>query len=151
MPGENNVEGGPVEIFIGVVDMVLPVGELWTFGVVNCCVNLLVEYTEGIEENIVDVVTEVVGLLELFEEIRFVGVLVGGVGMLVEKVGEGVAVEIVVDGSVNMPVTVEELRPVDVVLGGIFMLVGDIFVVDVVKEFVVMLPQFSSQHSALIS
>jgi len=81
-------------------------------------------------------------VLVLFEEIRFVGVLIGGVGILVEKVGEGVLTEIVVDGSVNVLVTVEELWPIDVVLGGIRMLVDNIVVAVVVKDCVVMLPQF---------
>ncbi|XDV17688.1 hypothetical protein PO909_023514 [Leuciscus waleckii] len=121
MPAENVCEDVPVDIVVGVVDMVLPVEELWTVGVETCCVNLIVdemEVPEGIEENIVDVVKVVVDMLVLFEEIRFVCVLVGGVGMIVEKAGEGVLAEIVVEESTSMLVTVEELWTADVVLGG---------------------------------
>ncbi len=73
-----------------------------------------------------------------------------GVGMLAEKVGAGVALEMV-DRSVNMFVTVEELWMVDVVFGGICTLADDIVVTAVVEECVEMLPQFSSQQNTLIS
>lgn len=43
MPGEIDDDGVPVKIFVGVVDMFLPVGKLWTLGLVTFCVNLLVE------------------------------------------------------------------------------------------------------------
>jgi len=56
LPVEKNWKGVPVEIAVGVVDMLLPVGELWTVGVVTCCVNLFVAETEGIAENVVEVV-----------------------------------------------------------------------------------------------
>jgi len=133
------------------VNTLLSVGELWTFDVVTCCVNLLVEEIEPIKEKIVEVVAVVVDVLVLFEEIIFVSVLVGTVGILVEKVGEGVPAEIVVDGSVYMLVTVEKLWPINVVLGGICRLVDNIVVAVVFKDCAVMLPQFSSQHNALIS
>ncbi len=73
-----------------------------------------------------------------------------GIGMLAEKVGAGVALEMV-DRSVNMFVTVEELWMVDVVFGGICILADDIVVTAVVEECVEMLPQFSSQQNTLIS
>jgi len=53
-------------------------------------------------------------LLVLFEEIGFVGVLVGGVGILVEKVGEDVPVEIVIE-VVDMFLPVGEFWTVGVV------------------------------------
>ncbi len=128
MPGKNS-EGRAVEIVVKVVGVLLPVGELWTAGLVTC-VNLLVENFE--------VVAVVVNMFSL------------GIGMLAEKVGEGVALEMVVR-SVNMFVTVEELWMVDVVFGGICTLADDIVVTAVVEECVEMLPQFSSQHNTLIS
>jgi len=122
MPGKNVGKDVPVDIVVGVVNTLLSVGELWTFDVVTCCVNLLVEEIEPIEKKFVEVVAVVVDVFVLFEEIIFVGVLVGTVGILVEMVGEGVPAEIVLDGSVYMLVTDEKLWPINVVLGGICML-----------------------------
>ncbi len=56
-----------------------------------------------------------------------------GVGMLAEKVGEGVALEMV-DRSVNIFVTLEEVWTVDVELGGTCTLADDIVVTAVVEE-----------------
>ncbi len=136
MPCEIDGEDIAVVIIVKAVGMLIPVGELWTAGLVTC-VNLLVENVEGVAEN-VEVVPVVVDMLSL------------GVGMLAEKVGEGVALEMV-DRSVSMFVTVEELWMVDVVFAGICILADDIVVTAVVEECVVMLPQFSSQHNTLIS
>ncbi len=137
MPCENDSEGIAVEIVVKVVDLLLPVGELWTVGLVTR-VNLLVENVEGVAENIVEVVAVVVDMLSL------------GISVLAEKVGAGVALEMV-DRSVSMFVTVEELWMVDVVFGGICILANDIVVTAVVEECVEMLPQFSSQQYTLIS
>ena len=71
--------------------------------------------------------------------------------MLVEKVGEDLPVEIVVDVSVDIPVTVEELWTTDVVLGGKCMLVDETVVVAVLSKDVVIFLQFSSQQNVLIS
>ena len=149
MPVENVDEG--VDIVVGDVGMLLPVGELWTVGVVTFSVYLLVEEIEGLVEIIVEVAAVVVDMLMLVVEIWLADVVVGGVGMLFENIFEGVLAEIVVDESVSMLVTVDELWTADVVLGGRCMLVGDIVVAAVLKDCVVMLPQFSSQHNALIS
>ncbi len=138
MPVENLDEGVSVDNVVGVVGKLLPVGEPCTVRVVICCEILLVEETEGVAVIFVEVVSVVVDILSL------------GVGMLADKFGEGVAVEIV-DRSVSMFVTVEELWMVDVVFGGICTLADDIVVTAVVEDCVVMLPQFSSQHNTLIS
>ncbi len=137
MPCEIDGEDIAVVIIVKAVGMLIPVGGLWTAGLVTC-VNLLVENVEGVAENVVEVVAVVVDMLSL------------GIGVLAEKVGEGVALEMV-DRSVNMFVTVEELWMVDVELGGTCTLADDIVVTAVVEECVEMLPQFSSQHNTLIS
>ncbi len=138
MPVENLDEGVPVDNAVGVVGKLLPVGEPCTLRDVICCEILLVEETEGVAVIFVEVVSVVVDMLSL------------GIGMLAEKVGAGVAVEIV-DRSVSMFVTLEELWMVDVVFGGICIIADDIVVTAVVEECVEMLPQFSSQHNTLIS
>jgi len=97
MPVENNWEGVPVELAVGVVDMLLPVGVLWTLGIVTCCVTLFVAEIEGVAENFVEVVSILVDMLVLEEEIRLVDVVVGGVvGMPGKNVGKDVPVDIVV-------------------------------------------------------
>ncbi|RXN23776.1 hypothetical protein ROHU_022604 [Labeo rohita] len=105
MPGENDGEDVPVETVVDVpvvlekfctvvafvCGVVMPcendsegvaVGELWTVGLVTC-VNLLVENIDGVAENFFEVVFVVADMISL------------GVGMVAEKVSEGVAVEIV--------------------------------------------------------
>ncbi|KAL1270517.1 hypothetical protein QQF64_029533 [Cirrhinus molitorella] len=82
MPCENDGEGVALEIVVRVVDMLLSVVELWTAGLVTC-INLLVENVDGVAENFVEVVAVLVDMFLL------------GVGMVADKVGEGVAVEIV--------------------------------------------------------
>ncbi|KAL1270516.1 hypothetical protein QQF64_029532 [Cirrhinus molitorella] len=82
MPCDNDGEGVAVEIISRVVDVLLPVEELWTAGLVTR-VNLLVKIIDGVAENFVEVVAVVVHMLSL------------GVSMVAEKVGEGVAVKIV--------------------------------------------------------
>ncbi|ROL42230.1 hypothetical protein DPX16_7907 [Anabarilius grahami] len=226
---ENVGEDVPVEIAVGVVDMLLPVGVLWTLGIVTCCVTLFVAEIEGVAENFAEVVSILVDMLVLEKEIRLVDFMVGGVveiegvaenfvevvsilvdmlvledeirlvdfmvggvleiegaaektlevvavvvdiltfeeeirlngvivgfvvggsGMLLENVDEGVLAEIVVNESVDIRVTVEELWTADVVLGDTSMLVDDVVVASVLKDCVVMWPQFSSQQNTLIS
>ena len=75
MPVENNWEEVSVEIVVGAVDMLLSVGELWTVGIVTCCVNLIVDEMEGVTGNLVEVVVVLGGMLD---------VVVGGISMLVE-------------------------------------------------------------------
>jgi len=77
MPVDNNWKGVPVEIAVGDVDMLLPVGVLWTLGIVTCCVTLFVAEMEGVAENFVEVVSILVDMLVLEEEIRLVDFMVG--------------------------------------------------------------------------
>ncbi|RXN23777.1 hypothetical protein ROHU_022605 [Labeo rohita] len=136
MPVENNGDRVLVEIGVGVVDKLLPVGEFWTVDV-EICVNLLVEESEDAPENFVEGVAVVLNMLE--EEIRLVDGTVDAVVMVVENIGEGVAVEIDVDKSIVMLVMVLELSVVEVVVGDICMLVDDIMVAVVVRDCVFML------------
>lgn len=137
MPCEIDGEDVAVVIIVKAVGMLIPVGELWTAGLVTCA-NLFVENVEGVAENVVEVVAVVLDMLSL------------GISVLAEKVGAGVALEMVVR-SVNMFVTVDELWIVDVVFGGICTLADDIVVTAVVEDCAVMLPQFLSQQNTLIS
>jgi len=83
-------------------------------------------------------VAVLVEMILLVEEMRLNGT-VGCAGILVEKVGEGVAAEIVVDVFVDMLVTVGELCSVEFVVGVVRMLVDDTIVAFVDKDCVVML------------
>jgi len=71
-PGKKDDEGVPVEIVVGVMETLLPVGELWTVGVVTCA-NLVVEDIKGLAEYIVEVVAVLVDMILLVEEMRLNG------------------------------------------------------------------------------
>lgn len=93
-----------------------------------------------------EIIVEVIPMNELF----LVDLIVGCVGMLFETVGDGVPAEIVEESFV-MFLTAEKLWTADVILGDRYLLVVDIVLAAVLKDCVMLLPQFSSQQNALIS